>query len=87
MAAVFALASAASDPAAAPPEAVTGGMQVTFLGAALIIIAALAVAVTNVRMLRYARRKDCRSARQASCHQRSARLGQIGLGVGAALNC
>lgn len=30
MAAVFALASAASDPAAAPPEAVTGGMQVTF---------------------------------------------------------
>jgi hypothetical protein len=56
MAAVFALASATPDPAAAPPEAVVRGMQTTFLVAASILVAALSVAVASAMM---------RSTRQA----------------------
>lgn len=47
MAAVFALASGVSDPAAAPPEAVARGMRITFLFAASINMAALTAAISN----------------------------------------
>jgi EmrB/QacA subfamily drug resistance transporter len=50
MAAVFALASGVSDPAAAPPEAIARGMRMTFLVAASINLAALAIAISNARM-------------------------------------
>lgn len=49
MAAVFAMASGASDPAVAPPEAVARGMRTTFLVAASINVAALAVAISNAK--------------------------------------
>ena len=50
MAAVFSLASAAPNPAAAPAEAVVRGMQTTFLVAASILVAALSVAMASARM-------------------------------------
>ncbi|MBK9166518.1 MAG: MFS transporter [Bryobacterales bacterium] len=50
MAAVFALASGVSDPAAAPSEAIARGMRITFLVAASIIVGALVVAIANARM-------------------------------------
>ncbi|MDK1493156.1 MFS transporter [Sinorhizobium sp. 7-81] len=47
MGAVFALASGASEIAAAAPEAVAAGMRITFAVAAVLIVAALVVAVTS----------------------------------------
>ncbi|NRP70789.1 Multidrug resistance protein Stp [Ensifer psoraleae] len=47
MGAVFALASGASEIAAATPEAVATGMRITFAVAAVLIVAALVVAVTS----------------------------------------
>ncbi|MFZ6648143.1 MFS transporter [Undibacterium sp. TJN25] len=46
MGAVFALASNAADVTTAPPEAIAGGMRITFAVAAILIIAALAIATT-----------------------------------------
>lgn len=56
MAAVFALASAASDPAVAAPDAVARGMRITFLIAASIVSAALVVALASAsaRSIRHA---------------------------------
>jgi len=45
MGAVFALASAASDITAAPPESVATGMRITFAVAATLIVVALAIAI------------------------------------------
>jgi MFS family permease len=50
MGAVFALAAATSDITTAPPEAVAGGMRITFLVAAILIVVALAIALAG-RML------------------------------------
>ena len=47
IAAVFALASGVSDPAAASPDAIARGMRITFLVAASIVTVALAVAIAN----------------------------------------
>jgi EmrB/QacA subfamily drug resistance transporter len=44
MGAVFAFASAATDITTAPPEAVAGGMRITFAVAAILIVVALAIA-------------------------------------------
>jgi hypothetical protein len=44
MGTVFALASAATDPTAAHPEAVATGMRITFAVAAFLILIALALA-------------------------------------------
>lgn len=55
MGAVFALASAATDVAAANPEAITAGMRTTFMTAAALIIVALAIAVA-AQILRPARK-------------------------------
>ncbi len=49
MGAVFALASGTSDIKTARPEAVAGGMRVTFAVAALLIVVALALAVGTYR--------------------------------------
>jgi MFS family permease len=46
MGAVFAVASAAADMTAARPEAVAGGMRITFAVAGLLTVAALAIAAT-----------------------------------------
>ena len=45
MGAVFALASAASDITAAPPESVATGMRITFAVAATLVVVALAIAI------------------------------------------
>jgi hypothetical protein len=45
MGAVFALAAATTDIAAAPPAGVATGMRITFVVAALLIVSALAIAV------------------------------------------
>ncbi|CCV07728.1 Major facilitator superfamily MFS_1 [Mesorhizobium metallidurans STM 2683] len=47
MGAVFALASATTDVATAPPEAVASGMRITFAVAASLIVAALAIAAAS----------------------------------------
>ena len=47
MGAVFAFASSASDIATAPPEAVAGGMRITFAVAGGLIVAALAMAIAG----------------------------------------
>ncbi len=49
MGAVFALAAGASDLGTAPPEAIASGMRVTFGVAALLILAALAAAISSRR--------------------------------------
>jgi hypothetical protein len=49
MGAVFALASATIDITTADPEAVAGGMRITFALAAALIVAALAIAVGTCR--------------------------------------
>ncbi|MDF2118448.1 MFS transporter [Roseiarcaceae bacterium H3SJ34-1] len=52
MGAVFALASAASDITTAHPQAVATGMRITFLVAAMLIVAALAIAVAGRALAR-----------------------------------
>jgi MFS family permease len=47
MGAVFALATAASDVTAAPPDAVAVGLRITFFVAGLLIVAALAIAAAS----------------------------------------
>ncbi len=50
MGAVFAVAAGASDLAAAPPDAIALGMRITFGVAALLILAALAAAISSRRL-------------------------------------
>ncbi|MEO8371829.1 MAG: MFS transporter [Candidatus Solibacter sp.] len=52
MGAVFALAAATSDIATARPEAIATGMRITFAVAAILIVAALAIAVSATRSSR-----------------------------------
>jgi EmrB/QacA subfamily drug resistance transporter len=63
MAALFALASAAADPATAPSQAVARGMQITFLAAAMISMTALAAVLGKVRLWRKGGRQDPPEAR------------------------
>jgi MFS family permease len=57
MGAVFALASATTDVTTARPEAVAGGMRITFAAAAILIVVALAVAVGGRALSRRASAK------------------------------
>jgi MFS family permease len=50
MGALFAIASAATDIATAPPEAVATGMRITFAVAAALIVAAIAIAAASRRI-------------------------------------
>ncbi len=50
MGALFAIASAATDIATAPPEAVAAGMRITFAVAAALIVAAIAIAAASRRI-------------------------------------
>ena len=54
MGAIFALASETADMRAAPPEAVAHGMQITYIVAALLIAATLAIALTGQAFAKHA---------------------------------
>lgn len=57
--AVFAVASAATDLTTAPPEAVATGMRITFAVAAVLIVVALAIALTSHALSRRAISPNC----------------------------
>jgi EmrB/QacA subfamily drug resistance transporter len=76
MGAVFALASATGDMATAPPEAVAGGMRMTFAVAAMLMVAAIALAMATGTSRRTGRaRGPASEAVRPDCSNKSARHG------------